>query len=367
MIRPRREVAEAPRPVHGGPVGGEEGTGARLDFSHNVNAWGPAPSVAAAARAAGVADYPDPDALAPRRAAAERWGVAAERVRFAAGATELIHRVCRTFLRPGDPVLVPGPTFGEYARAAALAGGTVFRPWGSPPEHRLALGGTLPRGSTGGGGPVRKLRSGPPRLMFVCAPNSPTGEEPHRDRLESLVESLPDDSLLVLDESFRSFSAGTFTRPAFPENARVLHVRSLTKDFALAGLRAGLAFGDPEVLDAMDRAAVPWSGSAPAQAAAAAAMNDDAIGALERSVARLARDRSRLADRLRGAGWEPLPSSTNFLLCRVGDGEGIAAALLEEGIRVRECGSFGLPDHVRVAVRTPDENDALVRAVEALR
>ncbi|NIR79951.1 MAG: aminotransferase class I/II-fold pyridoxal phosphate-dependent enzyme, partial [Gemmatimonadetes bacterium] len=92
-------------------------------------------------------------------------------------------------------------------------------------------------------------------MIFVCAPNSPTGEEPEHLEIEALVEHLADDSLLVLDESFRSFSAGTFTPPAFSGNRRVLHVRSLTKDFALAGLRAGLAFGDPEVLEALDAAA----------------------------------------------------------------------------------------------------------------
>ncbi len=96
-------------------------------------------------------------------------------------------------------------------------------------------------------------------------------------------------------------------------------------------------------------------------------MDDEAVRNLERTVARLRRDRSSLISHLSWAGWEPLPSSTNFLLCAVGDARPVAQALLERGIRVRDCTSFGLPGHVRVAVRTPGENEALVRAVQAIR
>lgn len=357
MIRARPEVEAAPAPVHGGPPG-QGGSPVRtpvLDFSHNVNAWGPAPEVRAAVRGAELASYPDPSALGPREAVARRWRLPVEGVRFGPGAAELIHRTCRVFVRAGEPVVVAEPTFSEYARAAILAGARVVPVRGQPPEYGLPLR-TLAR-------TVAELQ---PRLVFVCAPNSPTGEDPGLEGLGEVAESLPDDGLLVVDDSFRSFAAGTFAPPGLRCDPRVLALRSLTKDFALAGLRAGVISGTPELLRSLDAAEVPWSTSAPAQAAAVAALGEGGIRHLEGTVARLRSERPQLAEGLRRRGWDPLPSVTNFLLCRVRDRPRTVAGLLRRGIRVRDCTSFGLPDHVRVAVRTPSENDALLEAVEAL-
>src|SRR5690606_11865968 len=102
MIVPRREVLATPPAVHGGPRGSlDEESPVRLDFSVSLNAWGPAPEVLQAVRSAPVDRYPDPECLAPRRAAAERWGCDMDEVAFGAGAAALLQAVCFAYLRPG--------------------------------------------------------------------------------------------------------------------------------------------------------------------------------------------------------------------------------------------------------------------------
>ncbi len=359
LIRPRPEMERVPPPRHGGPPREGEPSPApiRIDFSSNVNARGPAPSVIEAAQAAGIADYPDPDAVAPREALSRLWGQPTERIRFAPGATELIHRICRVFLRPGDLTVVPGPTFGEYARAALLAGGRVHEVRGESPRFHLPLAEL-----------VRTCRELRPRLVFLCAPNSPTGENPSPEMVKEVARAIPQDGLLVLDDSFRSFVTARFDPPMLATEAvagTVLVVRSLTKDLALAGLRAGAALGHPELLTALDGAAIPWGASAPAQAATVAALEEEGLHHLRESVHEMVRERARLAGSLRSLGWSPLPSSTNFLLCRVATALQVTQDLSKVGLRVRDCISFGLPNHVRVAVRRAGENEELVGALEA--
>lgn len=357
MIRPRLSLRAAVPPVHGGPAGeaDEQLPPVRLDFSTNVNAWGPAAAALKAAREADIVGYPDPDALGPRRGAALLWGLPVERVHFAPGATELVHRLAVTFLRAGDTVLVAGPTFSEYHRASALAGARVQELRGAPPLFRLPVKAV-----------IRAAMRARPRLVFVCSPNNPTGEELEPRALEAIADALGGGALLVLDESFRSFASLRFAPPTLPAREDVLHLRSVTKDCALAGLRAAFAVGAPPVLRALRAAQVPWSASAPAQAAAAAAIGRGGLQHLELSLRRLAAERQRLAEGLAELGWESLPSRANFLMVRAGGAGRRATALRRRGVRVRDCTSFGLPDHLRIAVRRPAEDAQLLDALKSL-
>ncbi len=362
MITPLSRVAGTPRAVHGGPQksGAALEGPVRIDFSSNVNAWGAAPETLQAAARADVEEYPDPEARAPRRTLARVWGEATDRIRFVPGASEAIHRVCRVFLRPGERVVLPEPTFGEYARAVFLAGGKVE---GIP---CISPGLNLPVPEL-----VRACRKVAPRLVFLCLPNNPTGETVPTDALREIAQALPADSLLVLDTSFGSFSAGTFAPLPLREErerGRALVIHSLTKDLALAGARAGAVAGHPILLEALDAAAVPWDGSAPAQAAVTAALSPEGLAHLEDTLTRCRNERKRFAAELREKGWAPLPSSTNFILSHVGPaGAEVGVRLAERGIRVRDCTSFGLPEHLRVAVRRPEENDELLAALTPAR
>jgi histidinol-phosphate aminotransferase len=358
VIRPRPEVAATPPAIHGGPEGVEDALPpVRLDFSVSTNAFGPAPAVLKAIRAARVDEYPDPASRGPRRAASRRWERPMEEIAFGAGAAELIQAACFAFLRPGDTVLVPTPTFGEYARAASLCGARVLQGIATPPAFAMDAAALAAA--------VVKHR---PRMAFVCAPNTPTGQPLSRDEVRAVADACATaDTLLVLDESFDGFAREPLGTPALPGHPAVLHLRSITKDHALAGIRAGFALGPAAAIAAVERVRVPWSASSVAQAAAVAALTPEAEAHVAETVARLRFERELLEGALTRLRFPIVRTATHFLLAAVGDAARLAGALRREhGVRVRDCASFGLPGHVRIAARTPAENNELVRALEAV-
>jgi histidinol-phosphate aminotransferase len=358
MITPRPEIGKTPAAVHGGPRGTlDELRPVELDFSTSVNAWGPAPEVLDRVRSAPLDRYPDPECLAPRRAAAARWGCPIDEIAFGAGAAELIQAAAFAFLRPGDRVVVASPTFAEYERASSLCGARIVRHvadppgWGVSPEALAAA-----------------IRATNPRLAFLCTPNNPTGDALDREGVRLVADACAAVGvLLVLDQSYDVFTPEPLGTPALPGHSAVLCLRSITKDHALAGVRAGFAVGPAFVVAALNRARTPWAASVPAQAAAVAALSPAGDAHLDRTLPRLRAERERIASRLAAIGLLTVPSSTNYLLAEVRDAAGTAAVLRERhALAVRDCTSFGLPRHIRVAARTPGDTARLLAALEAV-
>lgn len=357
MIRPRPDVSRTPAAPHGGPAGAADvARPPRIDFSASINAFGPAEAVLRAIREAPVDAYPDPDSTLARRAVAARWRVEVEEVALGAGA-ELIHATCFAFLRPGDTVLVPGPTFGEYARASALSGARILQGTAPPPTFDLD-----PEAIAAA---VVQHR---PRLVFLCTPNNPTGQALEREQVRGVADACAAaGTLLVLDQAYDAFVRTPLGTPALAGHPAVLALRSLTKDHALAGVRVGVAVGPAPVVEAVERARPPWSASALAQAATVAALSGAGEAHLAATLPRLREERARLETALTRLGIAVAPSETHYLLARVGDAAAVSGRLLDEhGIRVRDCTSFGLAEHVRIAARLPEENDALLLALEAV-
>lgn len=362
MIAPRPEVSGTPLAMHGGRLHRSDAAGAapvvRHDFSVCLNAFGPPPVVVDAIRDSRPDEYPDPYCRAPRAAAAARWGRPIDELAFGAGATELIYAVCFAYLRPGDHVLVDAPAFGEYARAAALCGART-----QPVDAPVDVGDDVRFRAM-----IDAVRRTGPRLVFCAAPTSPFGTAIGRDALGELAGACGAvGALLVLDQAYDAFAAVPLGTPALPGHRAVLHLRSLTKEYALAGVRAAFAIGPAEVVGAVERVRVPWSASNAAQAAAVAALGDDGAAHAVRTVAALRSEAVRLAAAFRHDGCEVRRSTTHFFVARVGNAPRVRAALLQGfGILVRDCSSFGLPEWMRVAARTAPENDALLAALRTL-
>ncbi len=348
---PRPELAAVPACPHGA-IGEAElaarGLAEVLDFSVNCNPLGPPPGVAAALAAVDPARYPDDECRALRGALAARLGVDAERIIVGNGSIELIWLLAAAYLRPGDAALVIGPTFGEYARAVAIHGGR-------PLEHRAwAEAGFRPHV----GEIAARARELRPRLVFLCNPNNPTGVYLGRAEVRRLSEACVD-GLLVVDEAYLSFVERADSLLDLLDEGVVL-LRSLTKDYALAGLRLGYALAAPAVIDALRRVRAPWSVNAVAQAAGLAALADEVH--LARAQQEVAAARAYLAAELTSLGLAVLPSATNFLLVRVGAATRLREALLRRGCCVRDCTSFGLPEYVRIGLRRVWECRQLVAA-----
>lgn len=159
--------------------------------------------------------------------------------------------------------------------------------------------------------------------------------------------------MLVLDQAYDAFTSEPLGTPALPGHPHVLHLRSLTKDHALAGVRVGFAIGPAETIDAMNRVRVPWMVSAPAQAAAIAALTDEADVHVCRTIALLRESAAHLWSWCDQAGIERVSSDTHYGILRA----------RARGIMVRDCTSFGLPGWIRVAVRTQPENAVLRRGL----
>jgi histidinol-phosphate aminotransferase len=349
-IAPRSPVLEVPLAVHGAPDHAElRRLGLNpeevLDFSSNINAYGPSPTVREAVARTPLDRYPDDEASALRAALAEQLGISPRCLLVGNGASELIWLACLAFLRPLDRVLVFGPTFAEYARMAELAGARV-KIHRAPEEKEFAL--SLPE--------VRSdLNSFRPRLVFICNPNNPTGTVLDPDLISIWVYTHPH-TLFIVDESYLAFATGRGS-VMDTEQVNVLALRSLTKDYALAGLRLGYAAGAEELILALAQVRPPWSVNAVAQAAGVAALRDREH--LARSVELLAAAKSELMAVLADLGMKVLPSAAPFFLARVGNAVSIRRALLTKGILVRDCASFGLPEYIRICTRRPEENARL--------
>jgi histidinol-phosphate aminotransferase len=197
----------------------------------------------------------------------------------------------------------------------------------------------------------------------MCQPNNPTGVYGPQEAIAWLLDALPD-TLVVLDEAYIAFVADAWRAEALLDRPNLLVVRSLTKDHALAGLRVGYALGAPAILAPLRVVQPAWSVSAPAQAAALAALDHAEHVAAGRALALAERD--FLQRELRALGLGVWPSAAHFFLVEVGDAARLRAALLGHGVQVRDCASFGLPACVRIAPRTRPENERLLAALRAV-
>lgn len=325
-----------------------------LDFSASINPLGPPEWLRrlVSSKLDEIAKYPDPECLELLRAAEEKFCVPKECVVAGNGATEILHAIPR--VRRFRKVIIPSPAYSDYGRAAMLAGLEV---------ERLYM-----REEDGFRLDVEELarRVGPGDLVFLCEPNNPTGNLTGVDNIRRLAEHRRD-TLFVVDESFLGFleNAESLT---IKRSSNVIVVISLTKLFAIPGLRLGLAVADPAVVSDLREHIPPWSVNALAQAVGAQALEDKKyVSKTMREVA--ASKKSLLADLSSIREFYVYPGAANFVLTKIKDG-GVSAAtlaqrVLEQGVAIRVCDNFeGLDDRFfRVAVRSKEENRLLVEAL----
>lgn len=324
-----------------------------IDFSASVNPLGPSPRVRAALDALDLSRYPDPTAFTLRRALAERHGVSPDEVLVGNGASELIHLVVRVFVRRGQRPVAFTPTFAEFERAVQLAGASVF-PWKANPERGFRW--TLRNKAD-------VLRRVTPPLVYLCNPNNPTGVYLAQAEVAALANGLTGGPLL-LDEAYVNFVEAAWDAVPLIAGGRVILLRSMTKDYGLAGLRLGYIVAHRHAVAAVAQLQPEWSVSAAAQAAGLAALADEEH--LRRSVALVREAKAALLEGLVRLDLPVQAGAANFLLIRTGDATAVRLDLLRRGIAVRDCRSFGLPDYIRVGVRTPPENARLLEALAAV-
>jgi threonine-phosphate decarboxylase len=328
-----------------------------IDFSASINPLGPPASARTAFQKSygEVSRYPDPNAEELKEALAKRHGMKPAEVLLGNGSTQLIYLLC-TALKPRT-ALVVGPAFSEYSNALTLAGANIR-------VLSLPAAGSFQFSTESLMSAWEKDRD----IVFLTTPNSVTGQLIPRTEIEKIARvALVRKKFLVIDEAFIDFVEGESIKQLIRDNPYLIVLRSLTKYYSLPGLRLGYLLADPRRVTQFATYLEPWSVNGPAQKVALACLADRSF---ELKTERwLQRERNFLAQALIALkGFDPYPSTTNFLLVRIANGTDaleLRAFLWHKKILIRACNSFaGLgSDHFRVAVRQRKDNRLLLEAL----
>lgn len=328
-----------------------------LDFSASINPLGPPAWLRSvvAANLAGVAHYPEPRARNLRRAAACRLGLAEPCVTAGNGSSEILYAVARAARNMGlRRAVLPAPCYGDYARACQVAGIAVDIPV-LRPEADFSLDWE-----------DLATRLHEPALVVLGQPSNPAGTVLDSGRAVECAARHPD-SLFVADEAFADFVPGLPRLACAAPNIFVLH--SLTKFYAVPGLRLGLAYGREDLIATVDALLPDWTVNALAQAVGEAALADADYA--RRTVEAVPGLREKLREDLLRLDLAVFPGQANYLLCRSREPDGVALRerLLERRILIRSCADYAGLDagYFRVAVRSENENDHLVDALSDAR
>ena len=321
-----------------------------LDFSVCCNPYPPPAAVRKSLQGLKINLYPDSQSLELRSKLSQKLGVPIENLLAGNGSTELIRLIASAYFNKGDRVLIPCPTYGEYALAARIAGAEVI-------NYQMEWQKTESETIKGLLAAIRKYR---PKAVFLCNPNNPTGQYFGRKDIETLISNLGD-ALLILDEAYINFLDTAIADPMnFADGLRsslslidlgnIIFLRSLTKDYGLAGLRLGYAVAGVDITNALSQVCPPWNVNGAAQQAGIAAL--DSENYLTQSQKKIRQAKLYLITELNKIGFTTMPSKTNFFLLKVMNAKAFRQTLMNQGILVRDCASFGLPEYVRLAPRT---------------
>jgi histidinol-phosphate aminotransferase len=315
-----------------------------ISLAQNESASPPSPRAIAAARAAmgSARFYPDPHWTDLVAAIARVHRVPAAQVLCGAGSMELIDALVRAYAGPGEEVLASAHAYGFFRTAAAAAGATYV----AAPAVELAAS-------------VNSLLAAvTPRTRIVCLdnPGNPTGVRLGRDEIVRLREGLPRHAILLLDEAYAEFSGAE--EPTFDLVGRgdTVVLRTFSKAYCLAGMRVGWGLFPPAIGVEVRKLVEPNNLGIASQAAAAAALDDQAY--MRSVVAETVARRDRFAARLRALGLDVPASHTNFVLIRFANASaarGADRALRAEGIVLRGMAGYGLGHCLRATIGTEEQ------------
>jgi histidinol-phosphate aminotransferase len=308
-----------------------------VDLSDNTNLWGSQPDAVRVLESerAGLARYPSTYGDRLRRAVADRYGVRTTNVTTGCGSDDVLDSAFRALGGPGGRLVYLDPTFSMIPTLA----------------HVNALHATaIPWDPREGTPNLESLLAPDPDLIYLCSPNNPTGAALDRPWLDALLDRTESTGTnVVLDEAYVDFGGDSLLVDA-ASTPGLLVVRTLSKAYGLAGLRAGYGVGTEALVLAVDKSRGPYKLSALADRAAAAAL-EDASGWVDERVAEIVDLRSRLLEALKARGHAPYPSEANFVLLPVRhDVDRVAEAFRAHGIAIRPFRIGGGQGAIRVTV-----------------
>ncbi len=356
---PIRKNVAASRPyVPGKPISAlerEYGCGDICKLASNENPLGPSPLVIDALHAVmdTVRLYPDGTCFYLREKLSHRMALSPEAFVFGNGSNDVIELVGKTFLDPGDAVVLSEKAFVVYGMVTQLMNAVPITVPMRHLTHDLeAMADAITENT---------------KIVVLCNPNNPTGTVFDKAAFATFMARLPEHIVVVVDEAYVEYAQ----RDPFPDTLSYLRdgyniviLRTFSKIYGLAGLRIGYGMTRPYIAGAMQKIRQPFNVNALAQHAACAALDDS--GHVARSLAVCQEGMAYLQREVKRLCLSFVPSSTNFLLVDVGaDARVCYNALLEKGVIVRPMQGYDLPTFIRVTVGLPDENQRFITAMDA--
>ncbi len=355
--RVRKTATELTPCIHGARVAeSAEGCGRSadklIDFSVNLNPLDP-PKLRKVLENAykTIYSYPDNRYVSFRKAAADSLGVSPENIVPGNGSSELIRLFAETVIQPGDKVIIPSPTFGEYEFQSRFFGAEIEKI-----DHD----------------DIMNIETDGCKAIFLCNPNNPTGELiTHENILKLAKKCIESESFLFADEAFieLSYPDESIAKLA-ASNDFVFVLRSLTKTYSIPGLRAGFAVASSDFAKLLNALRIPWNLNSLALAAGEHLLKNNKTY-LDKSRKLIKKERDWLTSRLALIrGFKPYPSDANFILVDARDflinSSELTERMLRHDIIIRDCASLGLENHIRVAVRKRKDNIRLIKAFSAV-
>ena len=294
--------------------------------------------------------YCDHRATAVREALADRLGLAVDQVTVGAGSVALLYQMATAYVDPGDEVVTPWISFEAYPISVQTMGGTLVRvPLTA--DHAFDLGAVAAA--------VTKRT----KLVLLATPNNPTGTAVSTADVARLAERIPDDVVVLVDEAYREFADPALGDPVaelLPRFDNVAVARTFSKAYGLASLRVGYVMAHPEITSAIDKCLIPFNVNGLAQAAALAALGDDAAAEAQTNIEAIRAERGRVAAALTADGWDIGDTQANFVWIHLGSRtDEVCIALEQRGVVTRPFSGVG----IRVTIGTPAQNDRFLAAL----
>ena len=317
-----------------------------IKLASNENPY-PPPAAVVEAVAAACRDgnlYCDHRAAAVREALADRLGLAVEQVTVGAGSVALLYQLATAYIDPGDEAVTPWISFEAYPISVQTMGGTLVRV-PLTDDHAFDLDA------------VAAAVTERTKLVLLATPNNPTGTAVSTSAVAELVRSVPGDVVVLVDEAYREFADPALGDPVtelLPRFDNVAVARTFSKAYGLASLRVGYVAAHPEVVSAIDKCLIPFNVNGLAQAAALAALGDDAAAEAQAHIDAIKAERDRVAAALAADGWDIADTQANFVWLPLGDRtDDVCLALERRGVVVRPFSGVG----IRVTIGTPAQNN----------
>ena len=329
-----------------------------IKMASNENPFGPSPKAIAAMQAVLAESnfYPDNDAIELRCKLAERHNLQPEQIVPTAGSTALLGIIARTLLSPGLNAVTSERSFIVYPIATQAAGGRLIQvPMRGEGFDLTAIAAAVDQHT---------------RIIYLSNPNNPTGTLVPAGELDRFLDKVPAHAIVILDEAYYDFAQHfaasrkvdySHALDYVNQGRKVVVLRTFSKAHGLAGIRVGYGIGPVELMSYFARMRTTFSVSGVAQAAALAALDDDAH--TQKAITNNAEQADRLVAGIAELGYHLVPTWANFLYCELGDdAAAVAKRFQAEGVIVRPLGPWGAPSAIRVTIGTPEQNDIFLKA-----